>query len=52
MKRKRKDPLINFGDERRLVRHWATVYNIKEVWVAQSATVLFTSCYTIQAMVR
>lgn len=34
MKRKRKDPLINFGDERRLVRHWATVYNIKEVWVS------------------
>jgi hypothetical protein len=33
MKRKRKDPLIIFGDERRLVRHWATVYNIKEVWV-------------------
>ena len=33
MKRKIKDPLISFGDERRLVRHWATVYNIKEVWV-------------------
>ena len=33
MKRKSKDPLITFGDERRLVRHWATVYNIKEVWV-------------------
>lgn len=34
MKRKSKDPLITFGDERRLVRHWATVYNIKEVWVS------------------
>lgn len=34
MKRKRKGPLIIFGDERRLVRHWATVYNIKEVWVS------------------
>jgi hypothetical protein len=33
MKYERKDPLIVFGDERRLVRHWATVYNIKEVWV-------------------
>lgn len=33
MKRKNKDPLIVFGDERRLVRHWATVYNIKKVWV-------------------
>lgn len=33
MKRKRKPPLIDFGDERRLVWHWATVYNIKEVWV-------------------
>lgn len=33
MKRKSKSPLIIFGDERRLVRHWATVYNIKEVWV-------------------
>lgn len=33
MKRKRKDPLISFYDERRLVWHWATVYNIKEVWV-------------------
>ena len=33
MKRKCKDPLIVFGDERRLVRYWATVYNIKEVWV-------------------
>lgn len=34
MKRKYKDPLIVFGDERRLVQHWATVYNIKEVWVS------------------
>lgn len=34
MKRKSKNPLITFGDERRLVRHWATVYNIKEVWVS------------------
>lgn len=33
MKRKNKDPLISFGDDRRLVWHWATVYNIKEVWV-------------------
>ena len=30
---KRKNPLIDFYDERRLVWHWATVYNIKEVWV-------------------
>lgn len=34
MKRKNKDPLISFRDERLLVWHWATVYNIKEVWVA------------------
>lgn len=34
MKRKRRAPLIDFGDERRLVRHWATVYNIKEVWIS------------------
>lgn len=33
MKRKRKDPLISFNDDRRLVWYWATVYNIKEVWV-------------------
>lgn len=33
LKRKPKDPLIDFYDERLLVRHWATVYNIKEVWV-------------------
>ena len=33
MKRKHKDPLITFSDERRLVQHWATVFNIKEVWV-------------------
>lgn len=33
MKRKSKDPLISFSDERQLVLHWATVYNIKEVWV-------------------
>lgn len=34
MKRKRRAPLIDFGDERRLVWHWATVYNIKEVWIS------------------
>ena len=34
MRRKSKDPLISFGDERRLVQHWATVYGIKEVWVS------------------
>lgn len=34
MKRKRRPPLIDFGEERRLVRYWATVYNIKEVWVS------------------
>lgn len=34
MKRKHKDPLIDFHDDRLLVQHWATVYNIKQVWVS------------------
>ncbi len=28
-----KEPLIVFYDDRKLVRHWAEVHNIKEVWV-------------------
>lgn len=27
------EPLIDLYDDRRMVRHWADVYNIKEVWV-------------------